>query len=108
VRRLAKVSSLELKEEADSAAGSAAATANAVLSDGSLVTVPLGDLVDLQKECARLQAEADRLAGAIASQGSKLDPAVRQRRDLVVARAKSSRPGEGRPGLVEAQTIGMQ
>ncbi|HEV8599338.1 MAG TPA: class I tRNA ligase family protein, partial [Gemmatimonadales bacterium] len=69
VRRLAKVSSLELKE----AESAAIATANAVLSDGSLVTVPLGDLVDLHKECARLQAEADRLAGAIATQESKLD-----------------------------------
>ena len=45
---------------------------NAVLSDGSAVSVPLGDLVDRDRECARLGVEATRLAGAIRSQESKL------------------------------------
>ena len=89
VRRLAKVSSLELKEE-EGPTPPGAATANLVLSDGSLVTVPLGDLVDLKKECARLQAEADRLAGAIAGQESKLGNAqfVVKAPDAVVARER--------------------
>ncbi len=90
VRRLAKVSSLELKEEESTASGGATATANAVLNDGSLVTVPLGDLVDLAKECARLQSEAERLAGAIASQESKLDNQqfVAKAPEAVVARER--------------------
>lgn len=74
VRRLAKVSSLELKEkEEETAAATAIATANAVLADGSLVTVPLGDLIDLKKECARLQLDSDRLGTLILAQESKLD-----------------------------------
>jgi valyl-tRNA synthetase len=89
VRRLAKVSSLELKED-EAAAAQGAATANTVLSDGSLVTVPLGDLVDLKKECARLQAEADRLAGAIAGQETKLgnEQFVAKAPDAVVAKER--------------------
>jgi len=89
VRRLAKVSSLELKEDEDPGAPGAA-TANLVLADGSLVTVPLGDLVDLRKECARLQAEADRLAAAIAGQETKLGNAqfVAKAPDAVVARER--------------------
>jgi valyl-tRNA synthetase len=68
VRRLAKVASLEV----GATAGEAEATANAVLSDGATVSIPLGDLVDVDRECARLQAESDRLAGAIRGQESKL------------------------------------
>ena len=92
VRRLAKVSSLELKEREDEPGNGqpAAATANAVLPDGSLVTVPLGDLIDLKKECARLQAEYDRLAGAIAGQESKLgnEQFVAKAPEAVVARER--------------------
>jgi valyl-tRNA synthetase len=89
VRRLAKVSSLELKEKESDGAG-AIATANAVLPDGSAVSVPLGDLVDLKKECARLQLEADRLAGAIAGQESKLgnQQFVAKAPETVVARER--------------------
>jgi valyl-tRNA synthetase len=68
VQRLAKLSALELQE----ADGSVEATATAVLTDGTAVSVPLGDLVDLEKECARLAAEHDRLATLIESQESKL------------------------------------
>jgi valyl-tRNA synthetase len=66
------------------------ATANAVLSDGSLVTVPLGDLIDLAKECARLQSEAERLAGAIRGQEAKLGNAqfVAKAPEAVVARER--------------------
>ena len=88
VQRLAKVSSLELREHAGSGAGEAAA--NAVLPDGSAVSVPLGDLVDLDKECARLRQEADRLAGAIANQETKLgnEQFVARAPEQVVARER--------------------
>ncbi len=69
VRRLAKVASLEIRGRAT---GETEATANAVLADGATVSIPLGDLVDLERECARLEAESDRLAGAIRGQESKL------------------------------------
>ena len=69
VRRLAKVASLETAADASS---EAAATANAVLQNGATVSIPLGDLVDIDRECARLTAESDRLAGAIRGQESKL------------------------------------
>ena len=69
VMRLAKLSALEVS---DDHAEHAEATANAVLRDGASVSVPLGDLVDLKKECARLRAEADRLDGAIRGQEAKL------------------------------------
>ena len=73
VLRLAKLSTLEVKlKEEPATAATASTTANTVLTDGTLVTVPLGDVVDLEKECARLRGEAERLGGAIASQESKL------------------------------------
>jgi valyl-tRNA synthetase len=69
VLRLAKLSSLDIKlTSADLPADSA----TAVLSDGSSVSVPLGDLVDRNKECARLKSETDRLSGAIQAQETKL------------------------------------
>jgi valyl-tRNA synthetase len=69
VQRMARTATLEVSaEEAAPAAGSAAA----VLSDGASLAVPLGDIVDLGKECARLRAEAGRLQEAIARQETKL------------------------------------
>jgi valyl-tRNA synthetase len=68
VRRLAKLSALELGAESEDAQGAA----HAVLPDGTAVSVPLGDLVDLERECARLGTEMDRLSGAIRAQESKL------------------------------------
>ena len=90
VQRLAKLSSLELREQEPPAENGAMATANAVLPDGSLVTVPLGDLIDLAKECARLQTEADRLAGAIRGQEGKLgnQQFVAKAPEAVVARER--------------------
>ena len=70
VRRLAKVSSLELRNRGEE--GDATGTAHAVLLDGSAVSIPLGDMVDLARECARLQAEAERLSGLIRGQEAKL------------------------------------
>ncbi|NOT06999.1 MAG: valine--tRNA ligase [Gemmatimonadales bacterium] len=69
IQRLAKVSELA---QAGASAESGNATANAVLTDGTAVSVPLGDLVDVARECARLQSEFDRLDGAIRSQEAKL------------------------------------
>jgi valyl-tRNA synthetase len=87
VRRLAKVSSLELLEKEPDLIEAAA---HAVLPDGSAVSVPLGDLVDLKKECARLQTEAERLGGAIAAQESKLgnEQFVERAPEAVVARER--------------------
>jgi valyl-tRNA synthetase len=69
VERLAKVHGLEVRP---GHADHPETTANAVLSDGTTVSVPLGDLVDLDRECARLRSEAERLEGQIRSQESKL------------------------------------
>ncbi|HET9276270.1 MAG TPA: valine--tRNA ligase [Gemmatimonadales bacterium] len=68
VRRLAKLAALDVQQ----APGSDEAAAGAVLSDGTAVSVPLGDLVDLERECARLTVETDRLTGLIAAQETKL------------------------------------
>ncbi len=48
------------------------ASGSIVTRDGSTVMVALGDLVDLDKECARLGAEADKLDALVASQEKKL------------------------------------
>jgi valyl-tRNA synthetase len=69
IHRLARVSELssgpgEPADDADSA--------HAVLTDGATVSIPLGDLVDRAKECARLKQEHDRLEAALAAQERKL------------------------------------
>ncbi len=66
IERLAKLSRLDLGEPAE------AAGASAVLSDGSSVFVPLGDAIDVDRECTRLRAEASRLDQLIHSQEKKL------------------------------------
>jgi valyl-tRNA synthetase len=71
IQRLAKVSELSLVTNGDRDDGGGAG-ATAVLSRGDTITIPLGDLVDLEKECARLGQEAVRLQGVIASQEKKL------------------------------------
>jgi valyl-tRNA synthetase len=71
VERLATVSALAVPN-GSGGTGDAAGAAHAVLSDGTSITVPLGDLVDLAKECARLTQEADRLQAAIRNQEQKL------------------------------------
>ncbi len=107
VRNLAKVSSLQVL---DRHADHAEATANAVLPDGTAVSVPLGDLVDLEKECARLQSEADRLSGAIRGQESKLgneqfvakapaDVVIREREKLAAWREQAGVLAEKRRRL---------
>ena len=66
ILRLAKLSTLALDAPAERVGG------NAVLSDGTAVFVPLGDAIDLDRECARLGAEITRLGGLVASQERKL------------------------------------
>jgi valyl-tRNA synthetase len=66
IQRLAKIADLTYGEPL------AEAGANAVLTDGTTLYIALGDLVDIQKECARLAAEEHRLSGLIESQRKKL------------------------------------
>jgi len=60
IERLAKIEKLTLGDP-PSGVG-----AHAVLGDGSAVFVPLGDAIDVARECARLQAELTRLDGQLA------------------------------------------
>jgi valyl-tRNA synthetase len=64
--RLAKLSELVLGDSAERVGG------HAVLPDGTAVFVPLGDAIDVGRECGRLGAEAERLAGLVSSQEKKL------------------------------------
>jgi valyl-tRNA synthetase len=48
------------------------AMASRVMTDGTHLNIPLGDLVDIDKECARLRAEAAKLDNLVASQEGKL------------------------------------
>ena len=43
-----------------------------MLSDGTSVFVPLGDAIDVGRECNRLGAEVERLLGLIGAQEKKL------------------------------------
>ena len=64
--RLARLSALALAENRERVGG------HAVLSDGSVVFVPLGDAIDIGRECSRLGSEVDRLARLLESQEKKL------------------------------------
>jgi valyl-tRNA synthetase len=64
--RLAKLSDLVLAEGTERVGG------HAVLPDGTAVFVPLGDAIDVARECGRLGTEAERLAALLASQEKKL------------------------------------
>jgi valyl-tRNA synthetase len=66
VTRLAKLSELSLGESRERVGG------HAVLSDGTAVFVPLGDAIDLGRECGRLGTEVDRLRKLVESQEKKL------------------------------------
>jgi valyl-tRNA synthetase len=67
VLRLAKLSDLSGSESGERVGG------HAVLSDGTAVFVPLGDAIDLGRECSRLGSEVDRLIRLVESQERKLD-----------------------------------
>ena len=66
VSRLAKVSELAFREPTERVGG------HAVLSDGTSVFVPLGDAIDVGRECGRLSSEVDRLGQLVVSQEKKL------------------------------------
>jgi valyl-tRNA synthetase len=64
--RLAKLSDLAFEESSERVGG------HAVLSDGTAVFVPLGDAIDVGRECGRLGGEVDRLIRLVESQEKKL------------------------------------
>ena len=66
VMRLAKLSELSFGEPSERIGG------HAVLSDGTPVFVPLGDAIDVQRECGRLGSEVERLDRLVDSQAKKL------------------------------------
>jgi valyl-tRNA synthetase len=66
ILRLAKVSELAFGESTERVGG------NAVLSDGTSVFVPLGDAIDVGRECGRLGSEVERLSKLLRSQEGKL------------------------------------
>jgi valyl-tRNA synthetase len=66
ITRLAKMSQLTLGESRERVGG------HAVLSDGTAVFVPLGEAIDVGRECGRLSSEVDRLARLVQSQEQKL------------------------------------
>jgi valyl-tRNA synthetase len=66
IRRLARISELLQSDIGESVGG------YAVLSDGTGVFVPLGDAIDVARECERLGAEIARLQQLVASQEKKL------------------------------------
>jgi valyl-tRNA synthetase len=66
ILRLAKLSDLSLEESSDRVGG------HGVLSDGTAVFVPLGEAIDLGRECGRLGTEVERLIRLLESQEKKL------------------------------------
>ena len=66
IRRLAKLSELRFGGD------SAGVGASAVLTDRSSLFVPLGEVLDLDKERSRLQSELERLTKLIENQKTKL------------------------------------
>jgi valyl-tRNA synthetase len=66
IARLAKVSELSFGAARERVGG------HAVLSDGTAVFVPLGDAIDVGRECGRLGSEAERLSHLVDSQEKKL------------------------------------
>jgi valyl-tRNA synthetase len=66
ILRLAKLSSLSFD------AGSERVGGHAVLSDGTALFVPLGDAIDVRRECTRLGDEISRLGQLVEGQARKL------------------------------------
>ena len=64
--RLAKLSHLAFEESSERVGG------HAVLTDGTAVFVPLGDTIDVGRECGRLGSEVGRLSRLVESQEKKL------------------------------------
>ncbi len=91
IRRLARVEPLGWSDQdvGDKAAGTS------VLPDGTAVLVPLGDLIDIGRECERLGSEADRLTGLVRAQETKLsnDAFVTRAPAEIVARERAKLAG---------------
>ena len=68
ITRLSKLADLALIDALEDSGNGA----TSVLSDGTTVLIPLGDMVDLEKECSRLNGERERLNQLIAAQHTKL------------------------------------
>ena len=66
IQRLAKVEALHFGEHPEEPGG------HAVLTDGTSVFLPLGNAIDIGRECGRLGSEHNRLAQLIAGQERKL------------------------------------
>jgi valyl-tRNA synthetase len=66
ILRLARLSDLSTGETEERVGG------HAVLSDGTAVFVPLGEAIDVNRECSRLGGEVDRLLRLVQSQEQKL------------------------------------
>ena len=86
---------------------------HAVLPDGTAVFVPLGDAIDVTRECQRLGTEADRLGGLLASQAKKLgnEQFVARAPADVVAREREKLTAwtdQRDVLLAEARTAGMR
>jgi len=64
--RLAKLAGLSFEDTTERVGG------HAVLSDGTAVFVPLGQAIDVGRECSRLGSEVDRLIRLVESQEKKL------------------------------------
>ncbi|HUF35143.1 MAG TPA: valine--tRNA ligase [Gemmatimonadales bacterium] len=104
VTRLARISDLAFGEPTERVGG------HAVLSDGTAVFVPLGDAIDVGRECARLGSEADRLLRLVEGQERKLanerfvarapaDVVERERQKLAAWREQHQVLGEKRRRL---------
>jgi valyl-tRNA synthetase len=66
ILRLAKLSDLSFEDSPGGAGG------HAVLSNGTAIFLPLGDAIDLGRECGRLGSEVERLISLVESQEKKL------------------------------------
>ncbi|UCF41646.1 MAG: class I tRNA ligase family protein, partial [Gemmatimonadota bacterium] len=66
ILRLAKLEALETAGDAEGIGG------HAVLADGTAVFVPLGEAIDVERECTRLRDEHDRIEGLLAGVHRKL------------------------------------
>jgi valyl-tRNA synthetase len=66
IARLARTGTISIGAAPDEPGG------HAVLSNGNSIWIALGDLIDVERECARLGDEINRLAGLIESQRQKL------------------------------------
>ncbi len=67
IERLAKLSEMAMIGETAAGVG-----AHSVLPDGSSVFVPLGDAIDVERECRRLSSELERLNRQLAGVTAKL------------------------------------